>query len=370
MKNGCLTLGLLALVLGVIFAAFGGVYTVNETEQVLITQFGRLVGEPVREPGLHFKIPFLHAVNRIEKRALEWDGDAVDMPTKDKTYIIVNTFARWRIVDPVLYFQKFGDERRARSRLDDIIGSETRTAIAKHELIELVRTDKDRKPERDPTLVAEETTESKVGTLPAIRNGREKIAQEIQREAAKKLADNGIELLDVRFKRVNYNTDVLQRIYERMRSERQQIAQRFRSEGEGEAAKILGQKERDLFEIESASYKQVQTLKGEADAKAAEIYAAAYGQDAQAPEFYRFLKTLETYKSAIHRDTNIVLTTDSEFYRLLKNPGAGFGPSAGPLLPPPGTLPEPTQEEPAPPEQTPLIPSEQTVPPPPPNPGA
>jgi membrane protease subunit HflC len=358
MKRACLPIIVVVALLLVLLTALGGYYVVNETDQVIITQFGKPVGKPVTTPGLHFKIPFIQVVNRIEKRALGWDGHAVDMPTKDKTYIIVDTFARWRITDPTNYFTRLRDERSALSRLDDILGSETRTAIARHELIELIRTDKARKPVRDEALAAER--ESNVGNLPAIKYGRERIAQEIRVEAAKKLKDFGIELLDLRFKRVNYNNDVLQRIYDRMKSERLQIAQRFRSEGEGEAARIIGQKERDLNEIESTAYKEVQRLHGEADAKATEIYARSYNQGPQAAEFYRFTKTLETYRTIIQSDTSFMVTTDSEIFQLLKKasrpadtaPPAGSAPPAG-AAPPGASSPrataEPPLEKPAPP---------------------
>ena len=213
MKNAIASILVIFGVLIALIAAFGGFYNVNETDQVIITQFKKPVGEPITEPGLHFKIPFIQSVNRIEKRALAWDGESVDMPTKDKTYILVDTFGRWRISDPVIYFVRMGDERRALSRIDDILGSETRTAIARHELIEIVRTDKDRKPAQDETLAAVRESAAKVGVLPPIRDGRQKIAQEIKTEAAKKLKEVGIELLDVRLKRVNYKSDVLQQIY-------------------------------------------------------------------------------------------------------------------------------------------------------------
>jgi len=214
-------------------------YVVKETDQVILTQFGKPVGEPVTEAGLHFRLPFIQEVNRIEKRFLPWDGPANEMSTKDKTYLIIDTYARWRISDAMQYFLRLRDERSALSRLDDILGSETRNAVAKQELIEIVRTSKDRVAVTDKLL-----TEGmgNVGMLYPIKFGREKVEQEIFEKAAAKLAGFGIELLDVRFKRINYNETVRRRIYERMVSERQQIAARFRSEGAGEAAKIIGKK--------------------------------------------------------------------------------------------------------------------------------
>ena len=272
-------------------------YVVQETDQVIITQFGKPVGEPVTEAGLHFKLPFIQEVNRIEKRFLPWDGPSNEMSTKDKTYLIIDTFARWRISDAMVYFRSLRDERSALSRLDDILGSATRNAVAKHELIEIVRTNKDRVAQTDEALVQ---GIGKVGTLYPIKIGREKVEQEIFKNAASKLEGFGIELLDIRFKRINYNETVRRRIYERMVSERQQIAERFRSEGAGEAAKIIGKKERDLQEIESEAYKSVQEIYGAADAKASAIYAEAYDQSKQSAEFYAFLKTLETYREVFH----------------------------------------------------------------------
>ncbi|MBI5394220.1 MAG: protease modulator HflC [Verrucomicrobia bacterium] len=303
-------------------------YTVDQTEQVIITQFGKPVGDPIIEPGLHFKTPFIQEVNRLDKRFLEWDGAPVGIPTKDKTYIHVETFARWRIKEPLQYFLRLRDERSAQSRLEDILGSETRNAIARHELIEIVRTDKERKPMRDESLKAAATGSiaTNLGTLPPISVGRQKIETEIKTAASGKLAEFGIELLDVRLKRVDYNPDVLERIYQRMISERQQIAQAFRSEGEGEAARIAGQKERDLNEIQSAAYRQVQQIRGEADAKATGIYAKAYTQSPEAAEFYQFMKTLETYRKVLAKDSMLVLSTDGELFDLLKR----FAPRAKP----------------------------------------
>ncbi len=311
-----LTLPLLLLIVVLGLALSSGTFTINQAEQVIITQFGKPVGEPITEPGLHFKLPFIQDINRIDRRFLEWDGAPVAIPTKDKTYIRVETFARWRIQDAKTYFVRLHDERSALSRLEDILGSETRNAVARHELIEIVRTDKSRVPLRDATLKTEGV--GQIGVLPPISFGRKKVEEEIAKDAAKKLSEFGIELLDVRIKRVNYNPDVLERIYQRMMSERQQIAQRFRSEGEGAAAKIAGQKERDLSEIESAAYREANQIRGEADAKASEIYANAFGKTPQAAEFYRFIKTMETYKAVISKDTSLLLSTDSELMGLIK----------------------------------------------------
>jgi len=298
--------------------ALSAAFTVDQTEQVIVTQFGRPVGDPITEPGLHFKLPLIQQVNRFDKRYLAWDGPMVEMSTKDKTYVQVDTFARWRITDPMRYYLRLRDERSAQSRLEDILGSETRTAIARHELIEVVRTDKDRQPLQDQSLMDAAASLGNLGQLRPIHSGRVAIEKGIFAAAAPKLAEFGIELLDVRFKRINYNPEVLERIYQRMISERLQIAQRFRSEGEGEAARISGNRERDINEIASTAYKRVQEIRGEADAKATEIYAKAYTQKPEAAEFYRFLKSMDTYRRVVDGDATLVLSTRSDLYSLLK----------------------------------------------------
>jgi modulator of FtsH protease HflC len=321
-KSGCFWFLLIPLAFAVLWILLGCFYAVYQTEQVIITQFGKPVGEPITEPGLHFKLPIIQDVNRIDKRFLEWDGLPVAIPTRDKTYIHVDTFARWRISDPKTFFVRLRDERSAQSRLEDILGSETRNAVAKQDLIEIVRTDKERKPLRDETLKNVPTGLGTIGVLPPIQYGRVKIEEEIKTNGAKKLAEFGIDLLDVRLKRVNYNPGVLDRIYQRMISERRQIAQRFRSEGEGEAARIAGQKERDLNEIQSTAYRQVQQIRGESDAKATEIYARAYTQNPQAAEFYNFLKSMDTYRKVLTKDATLVFSTDSDLFGLLKRASA------------------------------------------------
>ena len=323
--------GVAALVLLIVLrTAF---YTVKQTQQVIVTQFGKPVGDPVTEPGLHLKLPFIQTVNRIDKRFLEWDGAPVAIPTRDKTYIHVDTFARWRIDDPKTYFVRLHDERSAQSRLDDILGSETRNAVAKHDLIEIVRSDKARKPLRDENIKAAAGYVGALGVLPPIAFGRAKVEAEIKAGASVKMAEFGIALLDVRLKRVNYNPDVLDRIYQRMISERQQIAQRFRSEGEGEAARFAGQRDRDLNEIESTAYRQVQHIRGQADAKASEIYARAYTQSPHAAEFYSFLKSMATYRRVLTKESTLVLSTDSDLLRYLRHSGGAI-PVAPPLAPP------------------------------------
>jgi membrane protease subunit HflC len=314
-----LQLALIPIILA-LWAVYVCSYVVEETDQVIITQFGKPVGDPQTKAGLHFKLPFIQDINRIEKRFLPWDGPSNEMSTKDKTYLIIDTFARWRIDDPMQYFLRLRDERSALSRLDDILGSEIRNAVARHELIEIVRTNKDRKAKTDESLVQ---GIGKVGTLNKISIGREVVEQQILEKAATKLKGFGIELLDVRFKRINYNETVRRRIYERMVSERNQIADRFRSEGAGEAAKIMGKKEKDLAEIESESYKSVQKIYGEADANASAIYASSYNKSPEAVEFYSFIKTLETYNEVLNSDISLFITTKNPLFKLFKTLDSG-----------------------------------------------
>jgi len=295
----------------------GSVYTVGEVEQAVITQFGKPVGEPITTAGLKMKLPFIQEVNRIDRRVLEWDGNPSDMPTKDKLYISVDLFSRWKITDPLQYFLRLRDERSAQSRLDDILGSETRNAVAKHELIEIIRTTKDREPLRD-TLLTDEERAQNFGALVPIEKGRALVEQEIFAAAARKVRVFGIELLDIRFKRINYNESVRPKIYDRMISERRQIAERFLSEGNGEAARIRGNRVRDLNKIQSEAYRAVEEIRGEADASAADIYAKAYNVDPEAAEFYAFTRTMQAYKDMISGGTTLVLTTDSDLFRYLR----------------------------------------------------
>jgi membrane protease subunit HflC len=316
MNKGTKIGGLVFLAL-IVFGLVNAVYTVNEVQQMIITQFGKPVGEPITEAGLKVKVPFIQEVNPIDKRILEWDGNPSDMPTKDKLYISVDLFARWRIVDPLQYFLRLRDERSAQSRLDDILGSETRNAVAKHELIEIIRTTKDRIPLRDETLAGAQQ-ELKMGSLVPIHKGRKLVESEIFSAAAEKVKVFGIELLDIRFKRINYNQSVRPKIYDRMISERRQIAERFLSEGNGEAARIRGNRLRELNKIQSEAYREVEEIRGVADAKATEIYANAYNQSLEAVEFYEFTRTMQAYKSIIADNTTIVLSTDSDMFKFLK----------------------------------------------------
>ncbi len=306
-----------AVFLAVLFIATNSIYTVGEVQQAIITQFGKPVGDPVTSAGLKLKTPFVQVVNFIDKRVLEWDGNPSDMPTKDKLYVSVDLFARWRIVDPLQYFLRLRDERSAQSRLDDVLGSETRNAVAKHELIEIIRTTKDRVPLRD-TLPTDAGRPLDVGTLVPVQKGRKLVEQEIFAEAAEKVRVFGIELLDIRFKRINYNESVRPKIYDRMISERRQIAERFLSEGNGEAARIRGNRVRDLNKIQSEAYRQVEQIRGVADAKATEIYAKAYNQSPEAVAFYEFTRTMQSYKSMIGENTTLVLSTGSDLFKFLK----------------------------------------------------
>jgi membrane protease subunit HflC len=299
---------------------------------MIITQFGKPVGTPVKTAGLKMKMPFIQEVNPIDKRVLEWDGTPSDMPTKDKLYISVDLFARWRITDPLQYFLRLRDERSAQSRLDDILGSETRNAVAKHELIEIIRTTKGRVPLRDGIL-SDAQSHQEVGSLVPIQKGRKIVEQEIFTAAAEKVRVFGIELLDIRFKRINYNESVRPKIYDRMISERRQIAERFLSEGNGEAARIRGNRLRELDKIQSEAYRAVEEIRGLADGKATEIYASAYNQSPTAIEFYEFTRTMQAYKSIIAANTTLILSTDSDLFKFMKgmNPeGAVSGGSRRP----------------------------------------
>jgi len=300
-----------ALVLIVLLFVTGTIYTVREGQQVVLTQFGKPSGT-ITEAGLHFKLPFIVKVNVIEKRFLAWDGESAQMPTRDKTYIQVDTFARWKISDPLLYFKTLRDERSALSRLTDILGSETRNAVAKHDLLEVVRSTKDRKPERT------DLQNEKEAVFEPIKIGRREIEKNVFEIAKTKLEDIGIELLDLRFKRINYNQSVAPQIYEQMISERQQIAERFRSEGAGEAARTMGKMEREVKRIESEAYLKIQSILGEADAESTRIYAEAYGGTPERESFYEFVKTLEAYDKILDENTTVILSTDSDLFKLLK----------------------------------------------------
>ncbi|MFW6347248.1 MAG: protease modulator HflC [Cyclonatronaceae bacterium] len=288
-------------------------FVVDEREQAIVTQFGKPVGDPITEPGLHFKIPFIQVVQFFDRRFLEWDGDANQIPTSDKKFIFVDTFARWHITDPLQFFLRLRDERGAQSRLDDILDGETRNAVASNELIDIVRST-NREPE-----VTEDVFED-IETLEEIRVGREAIEAIILEKANERVSDLGIAVLDFRIKRIYYVDEVQENVFERMISERKRIADQFRSEGEGEARIILGEKERDLAQIRSEARREAEEIRGRADAEATRIYADAYNQNPQSRELYEFLRTMEAFEETMDDKTTIILSTDSDFYKFLSSP--------------------------------------------------
>ena len=311
MKNKSVFLIPVAIIAFVIYSA---AYSVDETQQVVVTQFGRIVGEPKTDPGLKFKIPFIQTANYFNKNLLEWDGDPGQVPTLDKTFIWVDTFARWKIVDPVKFFQTVNNRFNAVGKLNDIIDPAVRNFITSHHLIEAVRKSN---RELDTEEIGIDKSDRKTRVSYNISVGRQKITQGIMEQAQPKLAPFGIELVDVKIKRINYVEQVRKSVYGRMIAERNQIAEKFRSEGKGEAQKILGEKERDLQEIESEAFKRAQKIKGAADAEATILYAEAYGKD---PEFYSFVQTLEIYREVLDKNSSLILSTDSEFLKYLKGP--------------------------------------------------
>jgi len=313
MKNKGVQILLALLVVAVIVSA-GAFYVVDETEQVVITQFGRPVGDAVNEPGLHLKIPFVQKVNRFEKRILKWDGSPNEIPTKDKKLIWVDTTARWRISDPLLYLTRVTTMNRALSRLDGILDSVVRDAVSENDLVELVRSEGWEDAQEQLKEIGYQAIVSEIPS--PLKMGREKITREMVESAARLTPEFGIEIVDVRIKRINYVESVLKKVYERMISERKRIAAQYRSEGEGEAAKIKGQMQKELKRISSEAFRTAQEIRGRADAKATEIYGNAFNRD---PEFYAFFQTLELYAEQEKENTSLILSTDSEFYRYLKN---------------------------------------------------
>ena len=323
---------LLALIVGVAALIYASAYTVTEVEQVIITQLGKPVGGAVTDPGLHFKLPLIQKANRFDKRWLEWDGDADEMPTKEKTYIWVDTYARWRIAEPLKFLLSVQNERRAQSRLDDIIGSETRNVIAAYELKEVVRLTNRHLPvtlfDVDPTALETEAVAEGAGEgVPApvaqtmdeqILMGRDKLTRTILEKAQKAMPDFGIELVDIQFQRVNYTKTVEEKVFQRMISERNRIAELYRSQGKGASALINGEMDRELKQIESEAYRKVQDIEGAADAKATAIYAEAHNLD---PSLYRLLKSLEGYKKSIDEETWLFLSTDADYFKPLGSLG-------------------------------------------------
>lgn len=302
----------LMVVLAVAIVGYASAYVVNETEQVVVTQFGKVIGSPKQKPGLYFRIPFFQQATYFPKNLQEWDGKPDQIPTLDKTYIFVDAFAQWKIVDPVKFFQTVNNTTGAKNRLDDIIDPAVRNVIASYPLIEAVRSS-NRKLNIEKTGMEDVQKNPKVNYT--IHIGREKLTRMILQQAKPKLEKFGIALVDVKIKRINYVPQVQKAVYARMIAERKQIAAKFRSEGKGEAEKIIGERDRDLKQISSEAYRKAQEIMGKADAQATKIYAQAYGVD---PDFYSFTKTLETYAVALGKHTSIVLSTNSEFLKYLK----------------------------------------------------
>ena len=298
---------LIIFIIGAIIL-WNGLFVVDETQQVVITRFGEVIGEPILNPGLNFKWPLVDQAHFFDKRFLEWDGDSDQATTRDKRFIWVDTYARWRIADPRLFLESLTDERTAQTRLDDIIDGATKKAVARHNLVELVRST-NRTVTPDPSLPESEMTE-----LTTIETGRKEIMAEILATSAADTKVLGIEVVDVRFKSIDYVDEVRENAYQRMIAERKRIAERFLSEGHGESARIRGEKERELKQIESEAYRKSQELIGQADGEATAIYAAAYNKD---PDFYQFLKTMESYEDALDQETWLILSTDSDFFKYL-----------------------------------------------------
>jgi modulator of FtsH protease HflC len=302
---------LISLVALSVLVLTNSIFILDETQQAIVTQFGRPVGDPRTEPGLNFKIPFLNKVQFFDKRYLEWDGNKNQVPTKDKKFIFVDTYARWEITNPLQFFIRLRDERSAQSRLDDILDGETRNAIASHDLLDIVRSSN-----RDPEIT-EEFMEA-IEILDDISVGRAVIEKIVLEKANERTADLGVRILDFKFKRMNYVDEVRDRVYDRMISERNRIADQFRSEGQGEARKIEGDKERDLAEIQSKAFKEAEEIKGRADAEATDIYASAYNKNRTAVDLYKFLRTMESFEKSMDGNTSIILSSDSEFFKYLK----------------------------------------------------
>lgn len=301
----------LILVAVVAILAYSSIYILDETQQAIVTQFGRPVGEPRTDPGLNFKVPFLHKVQFFDKRYLEWDGDQNQVPTKDKKFIFVDTYARWEITNPLQFFIRLRDERSAQSRLDDILDGETRNAVASHDLLDLVRS-QNREPEITEDFMEE------IEILEDISVGKENIEKIVLEKANERTSDLGVRILDFRFKRMNYVDEVRDRVYDRMISERNRIADQFRSEGQGEARKIEGDKERDLAQIQSEAFREAEEIKGRADAVATDTYAASYNKNRQSIDFYKFVRSMESFEKSLDENTSLIFSSDSEFFKYLK----------------------------------------------------
>ena len=320
MRTGIFLAAFLAVVV-----ALNSFFVVREGEQVLITQFGQIIGDPITQAGLYWKTPMVQDARYFEKRILTWDGDPNQIPTKDKKYIVVDATARWRIGDVVKYAETVQTEDGARSRLDGILDGVTRDIISRNNLVEAVRNSNSilekiqaRKQQlhqsTDPLEVLE-LEEQVTGEIEPITVGREKLSEEIIVRARPELQSLGIELIDVQLRRIAYESSVESKVFSRMISERQRIAEKIRSIGMGEDAKIKGRLERDLKEIESTAYRKSEETRGKADAEAITIYASAIQQQ---PEYYKFVRTLDAYKRALSNKADLLLTTDNEFLKVLE----------------------------------------------------
>jgi membrane protease subunit HflC len=298
------------LIIVVLIGLNSSVFIVEEKDQVVITQFGKPVGEAITEPGMYLKLPLIQDANYFEKRYMEWNGDPNQVPTKDKKFIFVDTYARWQITDPLQFFKRLTNERNAQSRIDDILDGETRNFIANNDIEEAVRSS-NRVPESSDTGIIGDS-------LAKIYVGRDSIQNMILASANKQATQLGIKILDFRFKRINYVQEVQKQVYERMKSERFRIADKFRSEGQGEASRINGEKERELKNIQSLAFRDAEIIKGKADATAASIYAEAYNKSSQSRDLYSFLKSMETFEKTFDDKTSIFISTDSELYKYLK----------------------------------------------------
>jgi modulator of FtsH protease HflC len=307
------TKNIIIIVVGILFVILtaGSIFILDETQQAIVTQFGRPVGEPRTEPGVNFRVPLIQKVQYFDKRYLEWDGDANQVPTRDKKFIFVDTYARWVITNPLQFFIRLRDEKSAQSRLDDILDGETRNAVASHDLLDIVRS-----TNRTPEVYEDYYEDLEI--LEDISVGKDKIEAMILQKANERTTDLGIRILDVRFKRVNYVDEVRSRVYDRMISERNRIADQFRSEGQGEARKIVGNKELDLAQIQSDAIRESEIIRGKADAEATAIYASAYNKNSQTRDLYTFLKSMETLERSLDGQTSVILSTDSELFRFLK----------------------------------------------------
>jgi modulator of FtsH protease HflC len=310
---GTKTIILIVAAVLVAVLGFNTFFILDETQQAIVTQFGKPVGDPRTEPGINIKTPFLQRVSYFDKRYLEWDGDTNQVPTRDKRFIFVDSYARWEITDPLQFFVRLRDERGGQSRLDDILDGETRNAVASHDLLDIVRS-----TNRDPEITDDYMQE--IEALEDISVGRDAIERIVLERANERTSDLGIRILDFRFKRISYVEEVRERVYERMISERKRIADQFRSEGQGEASAIDGERERDLAQIQSEAFREAEEIRGRADAEATRIYASAYNRNAQSRALYEFTRTMEAFEKTLDGQTSIIISTDSDLYRFLKNP--------------------------------------------------